>query len=380
MFYDRRIKMKKILFFIPNLAGGGAERVLVNLVNNMDSTKFNITVLVLFDIGSNKMYLNKNITYKYVFKKSFRANIYLFKLFSPEYLASKFIKEKYDIAISYLEGPTTRILSGIKDNDTVKINWIHSTSSKSEFIKTYRNFDEFIKTYTAYDSTVFVSETAQKSFIKNIGITNLNFEVKYNTVESKEILRRSHEIVENSLFRKDKLNLISVGRLIEVKGYVRLLDIVKRLVKENYKIHLYILGEGNLENQMKDYIHNHKLGKNVTLLGYKENPYKYVKQADLYVCSSYSEGFSTAVTESLIVGTPILTTRVSGMEEMLGKNNEYGMIVENDSKALYQGLVELITNETLLEKYKRQTRERASFFDTDKTVLEVEDLLLSFYE
>ena len=70
----------------------------------------------------------------------------------------------------------------------------------------------------------------------------------------------------------------------------------------------------------------------VTLLGYQTNPYKYVAGCDLFVCSSYAEGFSTAATEALIVGTTVCTVEVSGMKEMLGENNEYGIVTENSEE------------------------------------------------
>ncbi|MGK0724363.1 glycosyltransferase [Aerococcus urinaeequi] len=366
--------MKKILFFIPTLGGGGAEKVLVNLVNNMDTSKFDITVLTLFDSGNNKKNLLPHIKYEYVFKSLFKGNIHLFKLFTPNFLAKKFIKEEYDIAVSYLEGPTTRIISGINNKNTKKISWIHSNSTKSEFESSYRNFNELVKSYKAYDTTVFVSETAMESFIQETGLTDGNHTVMYNTVETSKIIEASNEIIHDVVFDSKSINLITVGRLIEVKGYDRLLKVIKKLVEEKWSIHLYILGVGGLANNIKMYIEKNQLQNHITLLGYKENPYKYVKQADIFVCASYSEGFSTAVTESIIVGTPVVTTEVSGMEEMLGKDSEYGLIVNNDTESLYNGIKALLNNESLLKYYNKKVIERSSFFDTEKTVKNVESL------
>jgi len=370
--------MIKVLFLIPNLAGGGAERVLVNLVNNMDSNQFDITVQTLFDVGNNKQYLNSNIKYKYIFKKSFRGNIHFLKLFSPKYLARKFIKEEYDIAISYLEGPTTRIVSGIQNSATKKVNWVHTELTKKQLTRSYRNFKEFAKSYKKYDTSVFVSRTGKDAFEKATHLSR-NHVVKYNTVEVDQIKEKSLEDIANVEYNGNKFNLITVGRLIELKGYDRLLPIFNDLVSENKELHLYILGEGHLEQKIDKYIKENNLDDNVTMLGYKDNPYKYVKQADLFVCSSYAEGFSTAVTESLLVGTPVITTRVSGMEEMLGSNNEYGLIVDNEEEALYEGLKTILNDKKILDYYKKKAEERASFFDTEKTVKEVEKLLLELY-
>ena len=134
-----------------------------------------------------------------------------------------------------------------------------------------------------------------------------------------------------------------MGGLVQQKGYDRLLRIYNNIVKKEKNIHLYILGEGNQRKELEKYIRNNNLGDKVTLLGYKENPYKYVKKADLFVCSSYYEGYSTAVTEALIVGTPVITTLCSGMQELLD-NGTYGMIVENNEESLYNGLKKLIND------------------------------------
>ena len=128
---------------------------------------------------------------------------------------------------------------------------------------------------------------------------------------------------------------------------------------------------------MKKYISENKLEDTFILLGYRTNPYKYVKKCDLYVCSSHSEGFSTSVTESLIVGTPVVTTLCSGMQEMLGYNNEYGIVTENNEDALYEGIEKILTEENLLQHYKEQARVRGQRFSTEKTVKAVENMLES---
>ena len=110
-------------------------------------------------------------------------------------------------------------------------------------------------------------------------------------------------------------------------------------------------------------------------LGYHTNPYRYVAKCDLFVCSSISEGFSTAATEALIVGTPVCTVEVSGMKEMLGENNEYGVVTENSEDALYRGIRELLRNPERLVYYRRQAELRGKDFSTENTVRAVEEML-----
>ena len=114
----------------------------------------------------------------------------------------------------------------------------------------------------------------------------------------------------------------------------------------------------------------------VTLLGYDVNPYRYVAKCDLFVCASYSEGFSTAATEALIVGTPVCTVEVSGMKEMLGQNNEYGVVTQNDDTALLLGIRQLLDHPDLLKYYRNQAKKRGKMFFTEETVKAVEQLLL----
>ena len=192
----------------------------------------------------------------------------------------------------------------------------------------------------------------------------------YNTVDTEYIINKSKEKIEDIEFDKEYINLISVGKLSEEKGYLRLLNIFKKLEKD-YKIKLYLLGNGKEENKLKAFIKNNNLSEKVLLLGYNENPYKYVRNADLFVCSSYKEGYSTAVTESLIVGTPVITTLCSGMEEMLNKG-EYGLIVKNEEENLYEGLKSIIQDEKMLKSYKEKAKERSNYFSLKNNVAKIE--------
>ena len=105
--------------------------------------------------------------------------------------------------------------------------------------------------------------------------------------------------------------------------------------------------------------------------------HQYVSKCDLFVCASHSEGFSTAATEALIVGTPVCTVEVSGMKEMLGENNEWGIVTDNDEEALYQGIKQLLDDPALLAHYKEKAAQRGKMFSTENTVKAVEDMLLS---
>ena len=368
--------MKKVLFFIPNLMHGGAEKVLVNLLNNLDKTKYDITLQTIFDVGVNKKYLNKDIKYKYIFKKLFRGSTTLFKFCSPKFLYKYLIKEKYDIAVSYLEGPTARIISGCPYEDSKKISWIHTEMKDfDKFSVGFRSEREAKMCYEKFDKIVCVSNTVKEKFLEIAEGNTCNIDVVYNTNETEQILQKSKEKVEDVSFNNKIINICSVGKITQVKGYDRLARVHKKLIDEGLDHHIYILGIGEDEDKINKYIKENNLQETYTLLGFKDNPYKYVSKCDLFVCSSYREGFSTAVTESLVVGTPVVSTLCSGAQELLGYNNEYGLVVENSEEGIYEGIKKLLEDRELLAYYKEKASERGSFFSKEKTVKAVEDMI-----
>lgn len=368
---------KKVLFLIHDLMGGGAEKVLINLVNNMDYLKFDITVMSLFDVGINKQYLSKQVRYKYCYKNLFRGNIHYMKLFSPVQLHRKHIKEEYDIEVAYLEGPCARIISGCPNKRTKLVSWIHIEQHTTKCAAaSFRNIHETAKCYNRFNQIVCVSKTVKRDFESIIEVKS-PISVLYNTNETDKIIALSKEPVKEVLFSDAEFKLIGIGKLLRNKGFGRLLRIVNNLKNQRYSVHLYILGIGELEGELKKYISDNRLEDCVDLLGYHDNPYKFLAKCDLFVCASLREGFSTAATESLIVGTPVCTVEVSGMKEMLGENNEYGIVTENSENALYEGIKMLLDNPDLLAHYKKQAKIRGKEFSTEKTVKAVEDMLLS---
>lgn len=367
--------MLKVLFLIHDLGQGGAEKVLVNLVNNMDRSKFDISVTALFGGGVNEQFLASDIHFRAVFPKEVPGNSKLMKLLTPAQLHRMCVKEHYDIEVSYLEGPSARVISGCQDANTKLVSWIHVEQHTMERLSgSFRSEREARKCYDHFDQTVCVSQYVHDDFCRI-----LNFQkpccVLYNTVESEKILTNANDTAPE-LMDDGKIRLMAVGTLKESKGYMRLLSIIKRLHDEKYPVHLYILGIGPLQQEMERYIQASDLQEAVTLLGYQTNPYKYVSKCDLFVCASFAEGFSTAATEALIVGTPVCTVEVSGMKEMLGEHNEWGIVTENSEEALYQGIKDLLDHPDKFTHYKEKAIERGKSFSTENTVRAVEEMLL----
>lgn len=367
--------MPKILFLIHDLGPGGAEKVLVNLVNNMDPKRFDITVMSLFGGGVNEQFLAPHIHYITCFKHMIPGNSHLMKLLSPKQLHKWLIRDKYDIEISYLEGPSARIISGCPEKNTRLLSWIHCKMSPDVAVLGFRSMDEAKKCYNRLDRIVCVSKTVEVAF-QAVFQPEAGTCVVYNTNESTKIIAKSAESVAEDIFQEGEVRLCAVGKLIPVKAYDRLVRIHARLRREGYPVHTYLMGVGALQSELEKQIACENIADSFTLLGYQTNPYKFVKNCDLFVCSSLSEGFSTAATEALIVGTPVCTVEVSGMKEMLGENNEYGIVTENNEDALYAGIKKLLDDPNLLAHYKNQATIRGKDFSTENTVKSVQDMLL----
>lgn len=363
---------KRVLFLMPNLGGGGAEKVLVNLVNNLDSNLYDITIRTLFIAGVNASRLNNNIKLIEGYIKQFSGNVLLQKAFSPRLLYKLFIKEHYDIIVSYLEGSTARIVSGCPYNDTKIYTWIHvEFSSVKNACHCFRSYSEALQCYQKFQKIICVSNSVKENFDSIFHLDEMT-EVIYNTLETDEIIKNSKEPI-NPPFTKDSINVVSVGRLTEQKGYDRLINVHHKLIQEGFNIHLYLLGTGDQEDELKNLCQRHHLSDSVHFLGFQNNPQKYIANADIFICSSRREGFSTVISEAIIIGKPIISTLCSGVIEQLG-NSEYGIVVENSEQGIYDGLKMILTDPNKLKYYQIKVRERSNIFTKENTVKKVEEL------
>lgn len=348
------IPKKKILFFHFDLQGGGAEKVLINLLRNLNPDKYDITLQTIFGAGPNLKDVPNNVKFKCLFKHVFRGFSIIMKLVSPSLLHKILIREKYDIEVAFLESSPTRIVSACSNKGTKKIAWVHTTYSKEKsIIKSYRNRDEAICAYNKYDMISFVSQETRDAFEKMMPEVQTKTIVIQNVADFNHIYKMAEEKCPLEC-DKSVINLYSVGRLTKVKGYERLIKCFGRLIQEGINnFHFYLLGKGEEKDTLLELINKLRLDNHVSLLGYDNNPYKYAKQMDLFICSSYVEGYSTAVTETVALGVPVLTTDCSGMSDIL-KNGKLGMIVPNNDDSLYNGMKQLLSNPSFILSYKER--------------------------
>lgn len=375
---------RKVLFLIESLAGGGAEKVLTTLVQHIDKEQFDVTVCAISGGGKYEEVVKEQVAYRAILKvpagKSGLQNL-IYKLkhhlvyqwLPLSWVYRWFVPQGNDVEVAYVEGFTTKLLSHSINKKARKYAWVHCNMQMDHWTTSvFASLDEEVNAYNKYDKVFCVSNTAVKGFENTIMGVRVKRDTLYNPINSQEIRNMASEGTRVEHLRP---LLVTVGRLEHQKGYDRLVRIAKRLVDDGFKFELWILGVGSQEADLKQYIQENHLEECVKLLGFHTNPYKYIVQGDLFVCSSRSEGYSTAVTEALILGIPVITTDCSGMAELL-KDGECGIITENAEGAFYEGVKRLLDDTTLLEHYREKAVERGNDFTIESLMKPIEEILM----
>lgn len=369
--------MKKILFGITSLTLGGAERVLVDLANELSKKKeHEITILTIYGNGELEKQLSPKVKLKRIYEMKYNELPSLQKkiivplriLLTKNKIHKKYIKDKYDIEIAFLEGPITRIISSGKQKEK-KIAWIHNDISKvfgtGLKAKIKRQLDA--KVYKKFKKLVFVSQNNLESF-KNTYKNNVPKEVIYNYIDSERVLKKSEEF-EPQEFGKEQINLLTVARLVPQKALDRLIRTHARLLKDGVNQNLYIIGNGPEKNKLEELIKQNKCENTVKLLGAKENPYPYMKQADYICLLSEFEGYGMVLEEAKILNKKILITDTAAKEAIT--NYSKGKAFDNSEEGIYQGIKAEVNYENI-EKLNAKIEEK---YDNKNIIKQIEQLL-----
>jgi glycosyltransferase involved in cell wall biosynthesis len=355
------MKKIRILFFIENLTEGGAEKVLCNLVNHMDQSQFDITVQTVFP-AEYKKYLVPGIHYRSAYKNRTKLTRLRYRAETAAGLTYLLhIRGDYDIEAAYLESGPTKVMAASTNKKAVKLAWIHCDLSKrvsdsAALVEKSRNW------YKKYDKVICVSRQVKKAY-EELFAGNTEADIVYNVINDAYI-RDAAEKPMTGPVRKRRFTIAAVGRLSYEKNYSCLLKVVSRLKKAGYAFDLWLVGDGPERDALEEQRDRLDLNDTVFFMGFQGNPYPFMKASDLLVSSSLYEGFSTFITEGLILGKPIVTTDCSGMEELLG-DSKYGLITGNNEEDLYEGIKSMLEDEKLREKYAYLAARRGDDFSGD---------------
>lgn len=365
---------KKILFSIINMNRGGAQRVLVSLINNLDLQRYDVTVLAITNDGDLEVELVDGIRYQAIVKAKnkvirFLHSYFVRRIIPPSITARLSIKDKYDVEIAYLEGECTRLIAAHHIEKVKKLAWVHVNLMEiTGSIDVFKSKEKALNAYKQFDHILCVSKGVKTAFNECFGQMS-NVSVLYNVIDDKDVLKKSKDLVQP--WRGKGLNILMVGNFRKEKAYDRMINICERLKLDSLEYTLTILGSGSEFETINNLCTQKGLNSYVHLLGAVSNPYPFMKEADVLVCSSIQEGLSTVVIEALLLGLPTITTACSGMAEIL-ENGRYGLITKNSEDALYQAIKDAINDPGILDSFRRLLPERRDYFSTKKRIAEIE--------
>lgn len=379
--------MKKIMFMMNSLDGGGAEKVLQTLLQHLDSSKYDITLYSMHRENIAAMDYPSSVHYKVVFDQKNRKNRFLrrldefagkikgklFQIAPSKLFYALYFHEKFDVEIAFIEGESTKIISGSTNRKSKKYAWVHTDMQQNPWTDfLYRDAADERRHYDAFDRVLCVSQPVRAAFLCKYGVSADKVMVQYNPVDREEI-RSKAEIPVPGL-RKSKFRMVAVGRLVHQKGFDRLIEIAAKLYSDGFDFEILVLGEGEDRTLLETMIQKFNLEHTVYLMGFQSNPYAIMATADLLVCSSRAEGFSTVVTEGVILGLPVVSTDCAGMRELFG-DAQCGIVTKNDTDDLYRALKHVLSHVDELDTYRSAALARGKDFEMNQVIEKIEKLL-----
>ena len=356
---------KKLLFVITTLVNGGGERSLINLLQLIDYEKYDVDLLLLKEKGAFLCQVPKEVNFVsnaddvHFMYSNLAKNILNFRKIKLNLIhifgtiVSKIkshsdaekvqyrwehyykqviprLEKYYDTAISYLEGePMLYVVD--KVNASRKLAWIHTDYSKLNANKSV---------------VISISDTCVDVLKNNFPNLSEKFVCLPNLISSKTISFLANQFYPKEFLNVDEIKIISVGRLVQIKGFDMAIEATKILKEKNIKFKWYIIGNGELKNTLERMRKNYNLENEIIFLGMRENPYPYLKNADIVVQPSRYEGKSMVLDEAKILGKPIVVTKYDTVFDQI-KGGE-GKIVDMNPKSIALGIEEMVQEK---EKY-----------------------------
>lgn len=346
--------MKKVSFFLPSLNGGGAERVTVNLINNLVELNVDVHLVLIKKQGVFLQDVSEKV--KIIDLSSKRAAFSIFPLVN--YLNN----ENPDYLISSLNYLNVIALLAKKFSKVKTKFYITEHSTISQRLKNLKGTGKLVpmlmrNLYNGADRIICVSKGIQDDLISALKLNNPNICVIYNPIDFKKIEKLKTERIEHPFFCDEIPVIIGVGRLIPEKNFELLINAFLEVRK--YRIcKLIILGSGPLEKKLKDIIQNSDHSNDIALVGFQKNPYAWMNQSEIFVLSSLTEGLPTVLIEAMSVGCKVISTDCpSGPKEII-LSSQTGVLVPNNN-------LKILVNEILnaLDSKEIETKPNLKIFE-----------------
>lgn len=355
--------MKKICFLINHLENSNgvtkAAIDIVNMLSERDDVEVCLKSIFRFDKDMRKI-ISPKVKLDTLFGFYFHGFSKIVDAIPDKILYSMIFKEDYDIEVGFCFELPNKIVAVSKNKRAKHLAWMHGYD-EGLVLRDY---------YKKCDKVICVSKHNADRLANELGDVSI-VDYCYNLVDDKRVQKMGEEPVEQE--KGEGILFSTVGRLSPEKGYSRLLDCVARLKSDGYSFHLWIVGDGPEREVLKEKAKKLDILDRVFFAGEQRNPHKYTSKSDVFVCSSFSEGYSTACTEAILLGVPVITTNVSGGAEIIN-TSEAGLLVGIETEELYNGMKMVLDKPEMIKDWKEkvaETRHKFSYESRKNKLLSV---------
>ena len=392
---------KKILFIMPSMFIGGAERSLLGLFELIDYEKYDVSLFLYRHEGEFLSYIPEQVhllpsmkeygTFDVPIRSLLFSRRWMFGLarliskvalklhclisgekkgvwMSMQYTARYLlpllpeIPGEYDLGVMFL-GVADPLIHKVKAKK--KVTWCHT-----DYDTLYPNKGMDRKTYEAVDHVVFVSDACREKMTRLYPALTDKTRVIENILGEKLLLQQAEVPVNDMPHLDDGYIVLSIGRFSNAKNFDNVPGICKSLLDKGLNVKWYLIGYGGDESLIRQKIAESGMEQNVIILGKKENPYPYIKACDLYVQPSRYEGKCVTVREAQMLGKPVVITRYATSSSQL-EDGVDGVIVPMDNESCAEEIAALLSNPERMTRLSRacQGRDYSNRQEIDKLYL-----------
>lgn len=340
----------------------GVARAAIGLANELakhDDIEVTLRPIFKFD-KKIKNRLHEKVRLKPLFRFYFRGFSKIIDLLPDCILYRMIFMEKYDVEIGFCMNLPIKAVGVSKNKTCEHYAWMHGYDEGLTLLPYYKMMDKVI-CVSKCNADRFKKETEEQVCV----------DYCYNLIDDEYIRNQGDAFID--MERHDKITFVSVGRLSPEKGYFRLLECIARLKREGYSFNLWLIGDGPLYVDLIEKSKDLNLDDVVFFLGEQENPHAYTAKADVFVCSSLSEGYSTACTEALMLGIPVLTSSVGGSHEIIS-TAKCGLLVGMEDNDLYDGMKSILDSPEMIMDWKNTLKKTKHCFSYEERVKKIYDI------
>ena len=372
----------KLLFRHRSMEMGGVEKVLLSILSNLNPEKFEMTVCLNLNQGELRDEFPKHVRKVYLtngredfFKNPFLKKIQLFRRSMqlkryqkyPEIVDQQILKDTYDIEIGMTYNDYDMVLKS-SNKKSKKVAWFHTEINTK---KLQPIVPKILSNMEQFDTLVYCSSKIKTLLHENYPTRNYPQEkIIVNAIPIKDIRAKAQAFIPRI---PKEPTFLGLGRLHTRKGFNELLDAHIRLVKEDYKHSILILGEGEEYQNLKDKITANKVEDSFVIESFKMNPYPYMLHSDYFILSSSSEAWPLVIAEALILHKPTIATNVGDVSEII-QHLKTGHVIPFDTNEIYEAMKLFLTNPEYVNQIKYNLKSIDSQFDSKKIFNEIESM------